>query len=81
MSVTILQTVDVTTWVATYVTGKSRDLTPQTEQNAQSLFELGLTFITTVRNQEAGHPGKLATDFLQLLVLHEMSKKLYHWKA
>ena len=35
----------------------------------------------TVRNQEAGHPGKLATDFLQLLVLHEMSKKLYHWKA
>ena len=24
---------------------------------------------------------KLATDFLQLLVLHEMSKKLYHWKA
>ena len=46
-SVTIPQTVDVTTWVATYVTGKSRDLTPQTEQNAQSLFELGLTFIST----------------------------------
>ena len=35
----------------------------------------------TVHNQEAGHPGKLATDFLQLLVLHEISKKLYHWKA
>ena len=45
-SVTIPQTVDVTTW-ATYVTGKSRDLTPQTEQNAQSLFELGLTFMST----------------------------------
>ena len=43
---------------------------------------LGLVFAyPTVRNQEAGHPGKLATDFLQLLVLHEMSKKLYHWKA
>ena len=37
--------------------------------------------VLTVRNQEAGHPGKLATDFLQLLVLHEISKKLYHWKA
>ena len=24
---------------------------------------------------------KLATDFLQLLVLHEISKRLYHWKA
>ena len=46
-SVTIPQTVDVTTWVATDVTGKSRDLTPQTEQNAQSLFELGLTFMST----------------------------------
>ena len=39
------------------------------------------TMICTVCNQEAGHPGKLATDFLQLLVLHEISKKLYHWKA
>ena len=38
-------------------------------------------FLFTVCNQEAGHPGKLATDFLQLLVLHEISKKLYHWKA
>jgi hypothetical protein len=35
----------------------------------------------TVRNQEAGQPGKLATDFLQLVVLHEISKKLYRWKA
>ena len=34
VSVTIPQTVDMTTWVATYVTGKSCDLTPQTEQNA-----------------------------------------------
>ena len=34
-----------------------------------------------VHNQEAGHPGKLASDFLQLLVLHEISTKLYHWKA
>ena len=30
---------------------------------------------------EVGHPGKLATDFLQLLVLQEISKKKYHWKA
>ena len=27
--------------------GNIRDLTPQTEQNAQSLFELGLTFVST----------------------------------
>ena len=47
VSVTIPQTVDVMTWVATYMMGKSRDLTPQTEQNAQSLFELGLTFMST----------------------------------
>ena len=31
----------------TYVTGKSRDLTPQTEQNAQSLYELGISFTST----------------------------------
>jgi hypothetical protein len=30
----------------------------------------------TVRNQEAGQPGKLATDFLQLHVLHKISKEI-----
>ena len=28
----------------------------------------------TVCNQEAGQPGKLATDFLQVFVLHKISK-------
>ena len=42
---------------------------------------LGVDGISTVRNQEAGQPGKLATDFLPLLVLHEISKKSDHRKA
>jgi hypothetical protein len=51
-----------------FVPGVAEWLTLQTSQH-------------TVCNQEAGQPGKLATDFLQLVVLHEISKKLYRWKA
>ena len=32
-------------------------------------------------SQEAGQPGKLVTDFLQVLVLHKISKFLYPQKA
>ena len=39
--------------------------------------DLQIRIVTAIHNQKAGQPRKLATDFLQLIVLHKISKKNY----